>query len=131
MNQPTPASPQTLKILFFALLMSQFIFLGVGKFILWEGLEPQEGAEIFLYVIASVSLIILFVGQLTFGKAKSAASIDEALTLYILTWALGESVSIFGLILPILGVEIQYSYLFFAAGIGAHLLRFPKTGQFE
>ena len=48
---------------------------------------------------------------------------------YIISWALAESVNIFGLIGPFLGMPRNHYYTFFAVAIGLMLTSFPSKNE--
>lgn len=141
-NQPNPAiSMATLWILWVALLTSHIMVSGVGHFFLFQqaGGENEAGQN-FLYVFLAMAIAITVISQFFFGKAKAflhlrangesqaEEQIKKSMVPFILCWALGESITIYGLVLPTVGGTnmIQFSYGFFALGIGLHLYRRPN-----
>lgn len=133
MNQNQPkASKQTLWILWSALLFSLFLLLGIRVFVLEnQRIDPQiDNFSLYLSIFASLSVILIFLSEMFYRKATIGSPKEVTLkiqTHYIVSWALGQSIAIYGLPLFILLGEqsLVYSNLAFAVGIGLHIYHRP------
>lgn len=129
---------QMFLIIWFALLISQLMFLFIVFFIKPEMLAFDfskpflgENATVIL-AFAAISISVLAVSLVMKSKylAQSVAEqkIEHVQTAMIVGSALAESVSLFGLLLAF-SFDYQYFFLFSALGIFGTLLHFPKRAN--
>ncbi len=121
-------------ILWFALLMSNIMMAGIAFNIIFP--KATGSLANALPIFASIAIVIAFVSKFLYGKARGIISDNSLSThekhtksfvLFILSWAIGESISILGLIYGMMGPTdmVHYGYYFFAIGIGLHLTNRP------
>lgn len=126
---------QTLIILWFALLMSQFVFLVVVFFAKPEAYRFDSsklyGGESFILLpILAIAAIICFAMSFVFrskfiNQAINEQNIGLVQTGLIMGCALSEAVSIFGLVIAFTTANSLF-LLWFALGITGIILSFPK-----
>ena len=126
---------QTLIIIWAALLISQFLFLLLIFFVKpevynFDFTQPIGGKQpVFVMALAAVSVVNFF---LSFGLRKNylresveKQNVNLVQTAMVVGCALGESITIFGLMLVFMQ-SYQYFFLFFALGILTVVLSFPR-----
>jgi hypothetical protein len=123
-------SAQVLFILWIAMLTSHVLLFGVGQIVPpTPGSTPSpEDLEIMAIVLtmlgvgtalaSGLALPILFRGQ-------------PFQTLMILRFATAESSTLFGLVLALLGAEMQWVYILTGLGVVAHITAFPTERERE
>ena len=127
---------KTLSIVWFALLVSQFMFLVVIFFakpevFRFDFAKPVLGGENSIVIIALAVLgITTFVMSFVFKSKFLKQSIDEqntglVQTAMIVACALCEATTLLGLVLVFV-FTYQYFFLWFALGILGIILHFPK-----
>jgi hypothetical protein len=131
---------QTLIIIWFSLLLSQFLFLLITYFIRPELLvidpsRPLLGQNgIIVVVLAAASLTVLAISFLMRKKYLDQAVAEQNFglvqTAMIIGCALCESISLFGLLLAF-AFNYPYFWLFSALGIFGTILHFPRKGNIE
>ncbi len=129
---------QALLILWMAMMVSNLIVVGVSYFIFFPHEPTGEPASFFLPVLTIISLGVGYVSHLIFERVNSIKQNSELSALiksqrsfsyYILSWALGESITIFGMVYSMLAIgEMKgVAYGFFLAGIYLHILHRPRS----
>jgi F0F1-type ATP synthase membrane subunit c/vacuolar-type H+-ATPase subunit K len=139
------------RIIWAALVASQFLFIGL----LFAGVlrpPPEPPDPQMLYLLAGLSIVVAVVsfalpmylgGQIAQqviaqlrheGEPSNKRIIERAFQAgfspFIISIALSESISIYGLVLGALGFSRMVALPFFAAGIALTLVRFPTQGTF-
>jgi hypothetical protein len=145
--QEKKAGAQVIMILYFALLMSQLMMIGVGYYFTLPG-GHSSAFPLMLYLFLSLSLVLLFLSHKFYLKAVKKYSDQEIenytlpqnqivigdpaqkLALirqgnYILSWALGEAVTIMGTIMPFFGYGLPVMITFWTLGLANHLAKRP------
>lgn len=128
------------KILWGALFLSNFTicYIYFFDFAGFKELEDSTDMGLLAYaphLIACVGGLISFLISRSVKKSRELKSnnsdLDKAkqLTKMILAWAFAESVNIFGMIGPLLGMPRDHYYLFFAAAIALMLTSYPKDNK--
>jgi len=138
----------TLNIIWFAMLVSLAIYLFVGLHVS-ENLEGSKDQDAFatlkysLYIVAFITLIITrYVRKLILsvkGGFKQAAKNSRSLgqnpviqkyaTASIVSWAMSESIGIYGLVLFFLGKNTTDLYLFILVSASAMFMYRPKKDE--
>ena len=131
---------QTLIIIWFALLLSQFLFLLLVYFVRPELLviDPSrpllDRNAIVVILIAAASLTDLAISFVMRKKyleqAVAEQNIGRVATAVIIGCALCESISLFGLVLAF-AFNYPYFWLFSALGIFGTLLHFPRRSAID
>lgn len=129
---------QSFLIIWFALLISQLMFLFLLFFIkpelfAFDFTKPLLGGDapvILALVGLSVAIIaVSFVMKKKYlTQSVTEQNIAHVQTAMIVGCALAESVSLLGLLLAF-AYDYQYFFLFSALGIAATLLHFPRRGS--
>jgi hypothetical protein len=138
MNQNVEQSYKTLVIIWFALLVSQVVFLVVifaakPEVFRFDFTKPAlgENAVVILAfaLIAVVNLGLSFVmKKRAFDQAAEKQQIAYVQTGLILACALCEAISLFGMVLAF-AFSYQYFFLWSALGIIGILLHFPRRAD--
>ncbi len=124
---------RTMATIWFILLMSQFMFLGVAMFLAREGLAAagEQSAENTVLVLALGSLAMTNLAlSFVFRKRAQEQAVEEqnirhVQTGLIIACAFCESISIIGVVLAV-AFQYQYFYIWFAVGIIGIFLHFPR-----
>lgn len=127
---------RTLALIWFALFVSQFLFLMVIFFVKPELFKFDFSQPILPGKFAIVILIFLLVGIMNLAisfflrkkyldQAVAEQNIHFVQTALIAGCALCESVSLFGMMLAFVA-DYQYFFLWFILGIGAMIFHFPR-----
>lgn len=126
---------QTLVIIWAALLFSQFaflllIFLVKREVFNFDFTQPIGGEQpVLVFALAGVSVVNFFFSinmrRKFIREAIEKQKVPLVQTGMIVGCALGESITLFGLLLVFVQ-NYQYFFVFFAIGILAILLSFPK-----
>lgn len=123
-------SAQVLFILWIAMLTSHVLLFAVGQIVppTPDSTPSPEDLEIMAIVLtmlgvgtalaSGLALPILFRGQ-------------PFPTLMILRFAMAESSTLFGLVLALLGAEMQWVYILTGLGVVAHIAAFPTERERE
>ncbi len=121
-------------ILWFALLSSQVIHLVVGHVAAPD--IPEGSADVFVTALSILAMITLFAATCLYAflvvrplnelrGALTKELLAKVFTMSILTWALIESVSVYGLFVRFQGAELAGQLRFAVAAAGAHVLCGP------
>ena len=143
MQNPDPKTAgqyQTLLILWFAFVASQFFFLILIYFTKpalfhLDVTKPLLGSSpILVGVIAAASLFCLY-GSITLGKKYLNQSVEKQSFLLlqtglIISYALCEAVFLYGVFLAF-AIDYQYFFVFLGVGILGTLLNFPRRRDIE
>ena len=128
MSNPPNTSLQVPKIIWFALTISQVVYGVVGMSISPDSSEGNDILAIGLLVMGLSNAVLSFVVVPKFFKVTSR---ENALSLFIVQWALIESIAIFGLVgkimagsLPLMIGMISMSFIFM-------LLLFPSEKRWN
>lgn len=126
---------QTLVIIWFALFMSQFLFLGLVFFVKPELMRfdltrPLLGENsIVVLLLAAISLVDLGISfvlrRKNLDRAVAEQNVAHVQTAMITGCALSEAISLFGLLLAF-SFDYPYFYLFLALGLLGIILHFPR-----
>ena len=126
---------RTLAILWFALFVSQFLFLLIIYFVKpelfrFDFSQPPLGKNapiIIIFALASIFNIAIsfFLKKKYLGQAIADKNLHFVQTAMIVGCAMCESVSLFGLMLAFVA-DYQYFFLWFLLGIGATIFHFPR-----
>jgi hypothetical protein len=126
---------QTLLIIWTALLFSQFLFLIMIYFVKpgvysFDFSQPIGGKDpIFVIALAAAAVFNFFLSfkmrRKLLREAVEKQSVHSVQTAMIMGCALGEGISLFGLLLVFVQ-DYQYFFLFFALGILTTLFSFPR-----
>jgi len=129
---------RTLVIIWFALLVAQFLFLviiyfvrpGVFRFDFSKPLLGENAWIIIVFALVAISnLVTSFVlSRKNLNQAVAEQNIGLVQAAMIVGCALCEAISILGLIL-VFAYSYQYFFLWFALGILGMILHFPKRGN--
>ncbi|QQS31642.1 MAG: hypothetical protein IPM50_08065 [Acidobacteriota bacterium] len=125
---------QTMMVIWFALLMSQFILVGFAYFVKPELLDlssaellPAESAlMIAVFVVLSISILAvsLFLRKTFLARSVAEQSVHLVQTAMIVGVALSESVVLFGLLLALVA-GYKYFFLFGIVGVIGVLIHRP------
>jgi hypothetical protein len=130
-SNSTPPSKQVVKIIWFALIGSMFIYFGLIQF----GFIPKataDGNAILAPVLLSMGIVIAFVSKFIYSKGTKTVNPNQAFTFYVLSWALAESGAIFGLVNYMITGDTTYTYALFLVGfltIATNIPKFQKEGN--
>jgi F0F1-type ATP synthase membrane subunit c/vacuolar-type H+-ATPase subunit K len=116
---------KTLTIIWVAMLVSLLVYGGVGSFILAPApdtvLDPVF-SKVFMGIAFSEVVIIFGV----LPKLMKPPTIEAAKILYIVRWALAESIGIYGLVLHNLGGGSLHLWGFLGTGALCILMLYPS-----
>ena len=134
-NQSSEQIYRTLALIWFALFMSQFMFLvviyfaksDVYKFDLTKPVWGDNAPLVLIFALLAVSnLILSFILSRKFiNKAIEEQNVGFIQTAMIIGCALCESISLLGLVLAF-AFSYQYFLIWFAIGILGILFHFPR-----
>ena len=118
------------KVLWLALVISPLTIFLVGQFVVFPTID-HTGSPDKIWVFMGIALVLAIVAKVIHIKANSFSDNNKeqnALIMYVLSWALGDSIAVLGLITPILvGMNaIDYSYSFFVAAILINIIHKPN-----
>ena len=126
---------RTLAILWFALFVSQFLFLlllffakpELFRFDFSQPFLGKNAPVIVIFAAASVLNIAIsfFLKKKYLGQAIAEKNVHFVQTAMIVGCAMCESDSLFGLMLAFVA-DYQYFFLWFILGIGATIFHFPR-----
>ena len=128
---------RTLRIIHIAFLASLVMFIMVGEFLARERSEQPELPPVFLPALAVIGISNAFAAITFRRKAEVAAEAlvrnPEDLSLWqrwqgsnIASFALAESIVLFGWILRFMGAELAIAAVFYAAGFVTMLICTPR-----
>jgi F0F1-type ATP synthase membrane subunit c/vacuolar-type H+-ATPase subunit K len=129
---------KTLRIIWFAMIMSQAIFVFVAFFVAANNEagppDPEEFRVITLAISAfSFTTVPLALLARRFMMGRSEATPDRIPGLYqtssIVGWALAESVTINGFVLAFLSMEPRMIIPFVIGGLGCTIVTIPRAQQ--
>lgn len=139
-RKPIKVEYQTLVVIWFALLMSQAIFLGLIWFVKPEIVSadtsrPLLGDQpLIILVFAGSALIFFLLSQVISRQHMRRAVRDQdagcVQTGLVIGCALSEIASVLGVILALF-FEYPYFYLWIALGAFGILLNFPRKGNLD
>jgi hypothetical protein len=131
---------QVLWILYGVLGFSQIMFIIVFEWFVYQ--EAKESIPFALEIFSGIAIVTAFLSHIFYRKRlrnpfsnginrtttfPSETQInDQNLSAYIVAWALGESVTVYGLLGNFFGINKPINYCFFAVGILLHLLHRPQ-----
>ena len=132
---------RTMVVVWFALLMSQLLFLVLLWFTKPELMrfdlsQPLVADKSFIFVAA---FALLSISNLVVSFVWSKRLLDQAIakqniylvqTAMIIGCALSESITLFGLLLAF-ALNYQWFFLWFLLGIGSTILHFPSRKQID
>jgi hypothetical protein len=128
-------SNQFIKLIWIALFVSPVLFFAVGHFVVFP-IVPEEGNDKYVYLFMGVALLQAILSKVFYIKSDSASGtvievMRQRLNCYLISWALGESIALTGLILPFLcgKASIQYAYSFFIAAILLNYIHKPNLNS--
>ena len=116
------------KIVWFALTMSQLIYGVVGMIVSPEGTEITDMLLIILALVGVFNAVLAFVLVPMFFKVTSQ---ENVLSIFILQWALIESIAIFGLMGKILAGSMMFLIGMIAMSVIFMLLLFPSDKRWN
>lgn len=126
---------RTLAILWFALFVSQFLFLVIifltkpelFHFDFSKPLLDKNAIIIIIFALAAILNIAIsfFLKKKYLNQAVADQNIHFVQTALIVGCAMCESVSLFGMMLAFVA-NYQYFFLWFIPGIGAMIFHFPR-----
>jgi F0F1-type ATP synthase membrane subunit c/vacuolar-type H+-ATPase subunit K len=123
--------PQVLMILWVAMLVSHGLFLVVGHML--HGLDGMDTSD--MPDLELLSITLTGVGVVTaLASALVVPSITRRqmfVTAMLLRAALAESVTIFGLVLAMLGGDMLWTYVLTGLGVLAHVAAYPTAREQE
>lgn len=131
MAQPSKdPGAQVLFILWFAMLTSHALLFVVGQIV-----PPDPGNTTSPDDLEVMAMVLTGFGLVTALASALAVPIlfrgQPFQTVMILRFALAESATIFGLVLAILGAEMQWVYVLTGLGVVAHINAFPTERERE
>ena len=142
-NQQPPTGEKAyvqLMIIWFAMLVAQFIFLLVIFLVKPEVLQfdfnkPLLGNEPVIVIILALIGLINFILSIYLSRKYINQAIEKQNPLLVQTGmiigcALAESISLFGFVLAF-AFDYQYFFLWFGLGILGVVLNFPKRENFQ
>src|SRR5687767_870096 len=129
---------RTLRIIHFAMMASVLTLVAVG-----EAAGPQEPENVGIMLgvfaaVAAMNVVLVFILRKSLsssaqdrlrsdpGDAAAAASWQAG---HIVSFALAESVALFGLVLRMIGGSTEQAAGFYAAGLGLLLILWPRARQ--
>lgn len=137
-NQVEQQNPKfILTIIWGALLFSMFLYLYIVETMVPSDNVAAPELDLMFQILAGIGIICAFVSQFFFQKAiktinaalesrlSRESGIQKAFPMLIISWAIGESIAVFGLVLGFNGMNMDRVYSFFAAAILLHLFRHP------
>lgn len=121
---------QTLRFLHLALCASTVIY-GVVVFLATPAATPGDAgpSHVLLYVFAFLGASILLVGAPTVRRMLMGPTPERIRVASIATWAMCESVAVFGVIAAFLFHEPLYFVPFGVAGLGGLVFFAPRADQ--
>jgi len=127
-NSPAAASIQM--ILFGAFVVSHLLLAGIGVFMQMSGgVEIADGAmDLMLPVLGVVAVSTLVA---TFTAVPMFLGDSPYQVYMIMRFAFAESITIFGLVLAMSGVPLEYCAAFWGVGLATHLTLAPTQRDRE
>jgi hypothetical protein len=125
-----PAAQKVLFILWFAMLTSHLLLFAVGQIV-----PPDPDSTMAPNDLETMAMVLTGLGLLT--ALASALTVPTLFrgqpfqTMMILRFALAESATTFGVVLAVLGAEMQWVYILTGLGIVAHVTAFPTERERE
>lgn len=127
---------QVSTVVWTALLVSNIVIVFVAKMIVFNGADAAA-SKVVSDIIAGLAIIMIMASRLVYSQAKKLSTNinpnekfnTKSFVLYIGAWALGESVSILGLLYGVMGgaKAYEHAYFFFVMAILVHLAQRPKV----
>ena len=130
--QTQQPNPNVIWIIWAALAMSVLVYAGVGVVLRMTGNMPPmdpETAKLLTLVFAGVALMETVLAVAVLGKILARSG--NFLTYCIVRWALMESTAIFGLVLMIMGVDLEIAGAFIVWGLLWILILAPTSRSKE
>lgn len=119
---------QVLFILWIAMLTSHALLFAVGQIV-----PPSPDATQSFNDLEIITLILTGLGVVTALASALAMPIlfreQPFQTMMILRFAMAETTTIFGLVLALLGTDMQWVYILTGLGIVAHIAAFPTQRE--
>ena len=123
----TIPNAQLKTILWIALFVSNFIYLGIILFIPRQSSEALETNSMIVMMLSFMSLMMV---GMSFVIPKLIKSTEEnqasEFSKFVLSLALNESASIFAFIIGFIFNEDKFAFVLFAISLGGFILKFPK-----
>ena len=121
----------TLRILYFAILLSM-LPLSLVLFITHKtSMEVMPVIDNLLYIIISLAVIVVFVSYIFETKANSAGKAQIYFTFKLLTWALCESIAVQGFVLSFISGSLVYHLIFSSVALFFFFLYRPDIHYYE
>ena len=140
MSTSPPQSMTTLRVLWFAMIMSQVIFVFIVFFVAstHEGDPPKpeefQAMAIALSAFAFTTVPMALLAR-SFMMGRATASPDRVPGLYqtcsIIGWALAESITINGFVLAFISMQPKMIIPFFIAGMGCTIVTMPRPQRLK
>jgi hypothetical protein len=133
-----PAVLRSVRIVWASLLFAQFLYIVVGQQF-FQHVEPVQSDQFFTIAMAVAAVVTLVLAllfriklvrrasQLLQTNPSDAASITNWRKGQLLTMVLAETLSLYGVALLATGTPQTQAAFFYAAGIAATLLFYPKN----
>jgi F0F1-type ATP synthase membrane subunit c/vacuolar-type H+-ATPase subunit K len=121
---------QVVFILWLAMLLSQLAVFGVGQIVppAPDGSLSPEDLELMAMAFTGVGVMTVLASALAVPILFRGQNFQ---TIMILRFALAESATIFGLVLAMLGADMQWVYILTGLGLVAHITAFPTQRERE
>jgi hypothetical protein len=121
---------QVLFILWIAMLTSHAMLFAVGQIVppAPDSSQSPEDLEIMAIVLTGLGVATALASALALPNLFRGHPFQ---TLMIMRFAMAESSTIFGLVLALLGAEMQWVYILTGLGVVAHITAFPTRRERE
>ena len=117
---------QVPKILWAAFLVSHLLFVGIGTFIHGTAEPAGEELELFTYILTGVGVVTALASGLAVPLFLAKTNFFTAV---IIRFAFAESTTIYGLVLAMMGADLQWLYILAGLGVVAHVTAFPSERE--
>ncbi len=114
------------------MLFSQVMLFGVGQIVPRPPeTMPPDDLELTALVFTGLGVATALASALAVPMMFRGKGAQAYQTMMILRFALAETPTIFGLVLAMLGAEMQWVYILTGLGIVAHVTAFPTKAERE
>lgn len=119
---------QVLFILWIAMLTSHALLFAVGQIVppTPDSTQSPDDLEIIAFALTGLGVVTALASALAMPILFRGQAFQ---TLMILRFAMAESATCFGLVLALLGAEMQWVYILTGLGVVAHITAFPTQRE--
>ena len=126
------ATARVLFIMWSSMLISHVLIFAVGQIVPPSSDPPTaDGLEIMSFLCLGLGVVTAVASALAVPMLFRGQAPQAYQTMMIMRWAVAEMATIFGLVLTMMGGELQWALMLTGLGIVAHLTAFPTQADRE